>query len=57
MTESVHVKESQNRALEEVQSANAPDARSVVTELHETDALYEGLTPGGEIISASSSGR
>jgi hypothetical protein len=46
------VKESQNRSLEDLQSANAPDARSVVTELDEAaDALDEGLIPGGEIIS------
>jgi hypothetical protein len=45
------VKESQERSLEDLQSANAPDARSVVTELDEADALDEGLTPGGEIIS------
>ncbi len=45
------VKESQDRSLEDLQSANAPDARSVVTELDEADALDEGLTPGGEIIS------
>ena len=36
------VKESQDEAL---QSANAPDARSVVTELDEADGLDEGLTP------------
>jgi hypothetical protein len=45
------VKESQDRSLEDLQSANAPDARSVVTELDEADVLDEGLTPGGEIIS------
>lgn len=45
------VKESQDRSLEDLQSANAPDARNVVTELDEADALDEGLTPGGEIIS------
>jgi hypothetical protein len=45
------VKESQERSLEDLQSANAPDARSVVSELDEADALDEGLTPGGEIIS------
>ena len=45
------VKESQERSLEALQSANAPDARSVVTELDETDALDGGLTPGGEIVS------
>ncbi|GAA3403004.1 DUF4193 domain-containing protein [Pseudarthrobacter polychromogenes] len=45
------VKESQERSLEVLQSANAPDARSVVAELDEADALDEGLTPGGEIVS------
>jgi len=39
------VKESQDRSLEALQSANAPDARSVVTELDEADGLDEGLTP------------
>ena len=45
------VKESQERSLEALKSASAPDARSVVTELDEADALDEGLTPGGEIVS------
>lgn len=45
------VKESQERSLEALQSASAPDARSVVSELEETDALDTGLTPGGEIVS------
>ena len=44
------VKESQDRSLEALQSENAPDARSVVNELDQADALDEGLTPGGEII-------
>lgn len=44
------VKESQDRSLEALKSANAPDARSVVNELDEADALDEGLTPGGEIV-------
>ena len=35
------VKESQDRSLEALQSANAPDARSVIRELDETDALDE----------------
>jgi hypothetical protein len=51
------IKESQERSLEDLQSANAPEARSVVTELDEADALDEGLTPGAEIISTSSSCR
>ena len=45
------VKESQERSLEALQSANAPDARSVVSDLEESDALDSGLTPGGEIVS------
>lgn len=44
------VKESQDRSLEALQSANAPDARSVVLELDETDALDSLATPGGEFI-------
>ncbi len=36
--------------MEALQSANAPDARSVVRELDEADALDEAMTPGGEII-------
>ena len=44
------VKESQDNSLEALKSASAPDARSVVTELDEADALDEGLTPGGEIV-------
>jgi hypothetical protein len=45
------VKESQDRSLEALQAANAPDARRVVTELDESDVLDEGHTPGGEIVS------
>ncbi|MFJ5692799.1 DUF4193 domain-containing protein [Arthrobacter sp. NPDC093125] len=45
------VKESQERSLEDLQSANASDARSLIAELDEADALDDGLTPGGEIIS------
>lgn len=45
------VKESQDRSLEALQAANAPNARSVVTELDEADVLDEGLTPAGEIVS------
>lgn len=45
------VKESQDNSLEALKSASAPDARSVVTELDEADALDEDLTPGGEIVS------
>ncbi|WP_369744489.1 DUF4193 domain-containing protein [Paenarthrobacter sp. AMU7] len=43
------VKESQESSLDDVKSANAPDARSVVLELDQADGLdQEG--PGGEII-------
>lgn len=45
------VKESQDRSLQALQSANAPDARSVVTELDGADTLEESLAPGGEIVS------
>lgn len=45
------VRESQDSSLEALKSASAPDARSVVTELDEADALDEGLAPGGEIVS------
>ena len=44
------VKESQDRSLEALQSANAPDARSVVSELDEADSLDGALVPGGEIV-------
>ncbi|RKR20777.1 DUF4193 domain-containing protein [Arthrobacter oryzae] len=44
------VRESQDRSLEALQSANAPDARSVVSELDESDALDDAMTPGGEIV-------
>jgi hypothetical protein len=44
------VKESQNNSLEALQSANAPDARSVVRDLDEADGL-DGLgAPGGEFV-------
>ncbi|QOT19504.1 DUF4193 domain-containing protein [Paenarthrobacter sp. YJN-5] len=43
------VKESQDSSLEALQSAKAPDAKSVVLELDEADVL-DGLTPGGEFI-------
>lgn len=39
------VKESQDRSLEALQSANAPDARSVVRDLDESDALDDAMTP------------
>ena len=44
------VKESQERSLEALQSANAPDARSVVRDLDEADALDDAMTPGGEFV-------
>ncbi len=44
------VKESQDNSLQALQSANAPDARSVVRELDESDALDEAMTPGGEFV-------
>ena len=44
------VKESQDRSLEALQSANAPDARSVVRDLDEADALDDAMTPGGEFV-------
>ena len=44
------VKESQDRSLEALQSANAPDARSVVRDLEESDALDDTVTPGGEFV-------
>ncbi|MCR1161060.1 DUF4193 domain-containing protein [Paenarthrobacter sp. UW852] len=43
------VKESQENSLEALKTAKAPDAKSVVQELDEADAL-DGLTPGGEFI-------
>lgn len=44
------VKESQENSLEALQSANAPDARSVVQELDEADGLDGAGAPGGEFI-------
>jgi hypothetical protein len=44
------VKESQDRSLEALQSASAPDARSVVRDLDEADALDDAMTPGGEFV-------
>jgi hypothetical protein len=44
------VKESQENSLEALQSANAPDARSVVQELDEADGLDGHGVPGGEFI-------
>ena len=44
------VKESQENSLEALQSANAPDARAVVLELDEADALDGAGVPGGEFI-------
>jgi hypothetical protein len=44
------VKESQENSLEALQSANAPDARSVRLELDEADGLDGHGVPGGEFI-------
>jgi hypothetical protein len=44
------VRESQNSSLEALQSANAPDARSVVRELDEADDLDVLNVPGGEFV-------
>ena len=44
------VKESQDRSLEALQSANAPDARSVVRDLDEADTMDDAMTPGGEFV-------
>ncbi len=44
------VKESQDRSLEALQSENGPDARSVVRELDEADAMDGSMTPGGEFV-------
>lgn len=42
------IKESQERFLEALQSANALDARSVVRDLDEADGLDDAMTAGGE---------
>jgi hypothetical protein len=44
------VKESQNNSLEALQSANAPDARSVVRDLDEADNMDSVGVPGGEFV-------
>jgi hypothetical protein len=44
------VKESQENSLEALQSANASDARSVVRELDEADAMDDAIAPGGEFV-------
>jgi Domain of unknown function (DUF4193) len=44
------VKESQDNSLQALQSANAPDARSVVRELDEADAFDDAISPGGEFV-------
>lgn len=43
------VKESQNNSLEALQTANAPDARSVIQDLDQADGLDQD-GPGGEFI-------
>jgi hypothetical protein len=45
------VKESQEHSLQALQSANAPDARSVARELDEADAFDDAVVPGGEFVS------
>ena len=44
------VKESQDSSLQALQSAKAPDAKSVVTELDEADGLDNVSVPGGEFV-------
>ena len=44
------VKESQDKSLEALQSANAPDALSVVRELDAPDSVDDLGVPGGEIV-------
>lgn len=44
------VRESQKNSLEELQSANAPDASSVVRELDGADAMDDAVVPGGEFV-------
>lgn len=44
------VKETQESSLEDVKSANAPDARSVVRELDAPDDADALGIPGGEIV-------
>ena len=47
-TKSAPTSRNQDRSLEALKFTGAPDARSLVTD---ADALDEGLTHGGEIIS------
>jgi hypothetical protein len=44
------VKESQDSSLEALQSAKAPDAKSVIMELDEADGLDNVSVPGGEFV-------
>jgi hypothetical protein len=44
------VKEAQDHALEALQAARAPDARSIVRELDETDAMDDAHVHGGEFV-------
>lgn len=44
------VKETQEKSLEALRSANAPDARSVILELDAADGLDGTDVPGGEFI-------
>ncbi len=44
------VKEAQDNSLEALQSASAPDARSIVRELDEADAMDDANVPGWEFV-------
>jgi hypothetical protein len=44
------VREAQDNSLEALQSASAPDARSIVRELDEADAMDDAIVPGWEFI-------
>lgn len=44
------VKEAQDNSLEALQSANAPDARSIVRELDEADTMDDAIIPGWEFV-------
>ena len=43
------LKDAQNGSLEALQSASAPDARSVIRELDEADAMDDAIVPGGNL--------
>ena len=44
------LKDAQNGSLEALQSASAPDARSVIRELDEADAMDDAIVPGWEFV-------